>query len=272
MLLTLSRKFRLPFILFLTLALGVAELAHASSVAEVKARGKLLMLAFPHQESAFIRVKVEVDLKHFDGIDYEILEGFAKSLGVALEVHPVKPTFAALIPALLRGEGDVIGSSFSITPERREKVDFTTPYFAGRAVVVVPKGSPIHGVADLAGRTGSTVAGSSLEERMKQLGPVRFHYVDFTRWNYDALTEKEADFAVLDETSTWRLLPSYPDLDIAFALPGEDLYGFAVAPRSDLREALNLYLQAIQKNGALEKIVKKYLGDSAGSGVIGTKP
>src|SRR5262249_61561063 len=131
--------------------------------------------------------------------------------------------------------GDVIASSFSITPERKEKVDFTDPYFAVRTVVVVPKGSPLHTVADLAGKTGSTVKGSSLEERMKKLpGEVRFHYVDFTRWNYDALMEKEADFTLLDETSPWRLLPSYPDLQVAFALPGEDLYGFAVTPKSAL--------------------------------------
>jgi ABC-type amino acid transport substrate-binding protein len=261
----LSRKLR--FSSLLALLVLMPGLARASSVAEVKARGRLIVLSFPHQESAFIRVNVEVGLDHYDGIDYEILEGFAKSLGVKLQIHPVKPSFAQLVPALLRGEGDLIGSSFSITPERREKVDFSDPYFAGRTIVVVAKGSPIRGPADLAGKTGSTVAGSSREVRMKKLGDVRLHYVDFTRWNYDALMEKEADFTVLDETSTWRLLPSYPDLTAAFVLPEGDRYGFATAPRSDLRPALNRYLQKIKKNGRLESIVKKYLGQSAGSGM-----
>ncbi|HEV7517737.1 MAG TPA: transporter substrate-binding domain-containing protein [Thermoanaerobaculia bacterium] len=263
----LPRKRR--FVSFVALLLLAAGAARASSLAEVKTRGKLVVLSFPHQESPFIRVKAEVDLNHFDGIDYEILEGFAKSLGVALEIHPVKPSFAELVPALLRGEGDVVASSFSITPERRAKVDFSEPYFAVRTVVVVPKGSSIHAVADLAGKTGSTVRGSSLEERMKKLPGVRFHYVDFTRWNYDALMEKEADFALLDETSPWRLLPSYPDLQVAFALPDKDLYGFAVAPKSDLRPALDAYLATIKKDGKLDAIVKKYLGERAGSGVTG---
>jgi len=265
MLVTLLRKcspIGLVSLLFLT---GVS--AGASSLAEVKSHGKLVMLAFPHQESAFIRVKVEVDLQHYDGIDYEILEGFAQSLGVALEVHPVKPAFAELIPALLRGDGDVIGSSFSITPERQVKVDFSSPYFAGRTVVVVPRDSPIHGEADLAGKTGSTVPGSSLEERMKKLPGVRFHYVEFTRWNYDALKEKAADFTVVDESSAWRVLPAYPDLKGAFVLPGEDLYAFAVAPKSDLRPALDAYLATIKVNGRLDQIVKRYLGDKAGSGL-----
>jgi ABC-type amino acid transport substrate-binding protein len=262
-----SRNYR--FALFVSLALGfaaAASVASASTLAEVKARGKLVVLAFPHQESPFIRVKVEVDLNHYDGIDYEIAEGFAKSLGVALEIRPVKPSFAELVPALLRGEGDLIASSFSITPERREKVDFTAPYFVVRKVVVVPKGSPIHSVADLAGKTGSTVGGSSLEERMKTLPGVKLHYVDFTRWNYDALMEKEADFTLLDDTSALRLLPSYPDLTVAFALPDRDLYGFAVPPRSDLKAALNAYLAKIRKSGELDRIVKKYLGEKATAG------
>jgi len=258
------------FMLFVALLLGALGTARATSLSDVKARGKLVVLSFPHQESPFIRVKVEVDLDHYDGIDYEVLEGFAKSLGVRLEIHPVKPSFAELVPALLRGEGDVIASSFSITPERKEKVDFTDPYFAVRTVVVVPKGSSIHAVADLAGKTGSTVQGSSLEERMKKLpGEVRFHYVDFTRWNYDALMEKEADFTLLEETFVWRLLPVYPDLKVAFALPDKDVFGFAVAPRSDLRAALDAYLQQIKDNGELDAIVRKYLSDQAESGVTG---
>jgi ABC-type amino acid transport substrate-binding protein len=265
MLVTVLRK--CLFLGLVSLLLLSAVSAGAGSLAAVKARGKLVMLAFPHQESAFIRVKVEVDLQHYDGIDYEILEGFAQSLGVALEVHPVKPSFSDLVPALLRGDGDVIGSSFSITPERQAKVDFSAPYFAGRIVVVVPKDSPIHGEADLTGKTGATVRGSSLEERMKKLPGVRFHYVDFTRWNYDALMEKAADFTLVDESSAWRVLPAYPRLRMAFALPGKDLYGFAVAPKSDLRPALDAYLNTIKANGRLDQIVKRYLGDKAGSGV-----
>ncbi|HEV7515611.1 MAG TPA: transporter substrate-binding domain-containing protein, partial [Thermoanaerobaculia bacterium] len=238
---------------------------------EVKTRGKLVMLSFPDMESPFIRVDVDRGLGHFTGIDYDVLSGFAHSLGVPLEVRAVKPAFAELVPALLRGEGDVVASSFSITPERRAKVDFSEPYFGVRMVVVVPRDSPIRSVADLGGRTGSAVRGSSLEGAIKNLGEVKLHYVDFMRWNYDALMAKEADFTVLEEPFVWSLLGSYPDLKVAFALPGKDAYGFAVAPKSDLQAALDAYLAQIKGNGQLDGIVRKYLGDKAGSGVTGTK-
>ncbi|HEY6323664.1 MAG TPA: transporter substrate-binding domain-containing protein [Thermoanaerobaculia bacterium] len=234
-----------------------------SAVAAVKARGKLTMLCFPHQESPFIRVDVEIGIDQYDGIDYEIMTGFARSLGVTLEVHPVKPSFATLVPALLAGEGDVIASSFSITPERRQKVDFSRPYFAVHTVVLVRKDSHLASPADLAGKTAATVAGSSLEERIKELHPGRIHHVEFTRWNYDALSEQQADFTVLDDTSTLRLLPLYRDLKVAFQLPGVDDYAFAVAPGSDLREALDRFLDDLRRSGRLDKIIQFYLGPPA---------
>lgn len=234
-----------------------------SALAAVKARGKLIMLCFPHQESPFIRVDVEIGIDQYDGIDYEIMTGFARSLGVTLEVHPVKPSFATLVPALLAGEGDVIASSFSITPERRQKVDFSRPYFAVHTVVLERKDSHLASPADLAGKTAATVAGSSLEERIKELHPGRIHHVDFTRWNYDALSEQQADFTVLDDTSTLRLLPLYRDLKVAFQLPGVDDYAFAVAPGSDLREPLDRFLDDLRRSGRLDKIIQFYLGPPA---------
>jgi ABC-type amino acid transport substrate-binding protein len=242
---------------------AAATAAEAASLAQIKANGKLVMLCFPHQENPFIRVKTEVDLKHYEGIDYEVMEGFARHLGVALEVRPVKPSFAALVPALLAGQGDVIASSFTITPERRAVVNFSQPYFTVHTVVVTAADSPLRTAADLAGKTAATVRGSSQEERIQQLHPGTIHYVDFTRWNYDALDERSADFTVVDETSTWRLLRFYPHLKIAFELPGADSYGYAVAPGSDLRAALDGYLAEIRASGRLAELIRRYLGDRA---------
>src|SRR5262245_55964673 len=80
----------------------------ASDLEEVERRGVLTMLAFPHSTNEFIMVK---DGEYW-GLDHEILRTFAASRGLELKVQPV-PRFADLIPWLLAGKGDVIGSSFS---------------------------------------------------------------------------------------------------------------------------------------------------------------
>lgn len=229
------------------------------NLADVKARGKLIMLCFPHQKNLFIRTEVEVGLDHYEGIDYELMKGFAEFLGVELEVHPVKPSFESLIPELLKGRGDVIASSFSITEERKKQVDFSDPYYQVRTVVVVQTNSKITSMTDLEGKVASTVPGSSQEERMKSIQGIRFHHVDFTRWNYDVVSDGEADFTVVDETSALDVLSLYPDLKVAFALPGSDVYGYAVMPGSDLAQSLNQYLNKMKSSNQLEKIVQKYM-------------
>ncbi|HVR09854.1 MAG TPA: transporter substrate-binding domain-containing protein [Thermoanaerobaculia bacterium] len=235
----------------------------ASSLAEVKARGKLIVLCFPHQESPFIRVRAEVGLGHYDGVDYEVMEGFARSLAVALEVRPVKPSFNALLPALLRGDGDVIASEFSVTEERRKQVDFSVPYFTVHHLVVVPAGSAVRTPADLAGKRASTIVGSSNEEQTRALRPGSISYADFTRWSFDALNEGKADFTVQDEPSVWRLLKLYPNLKVALQLPGAEYYSYAVVPKSDLKPALDRYIEKLRRSGKLDEIIHRYLGQDA---------
>lgn len=232
----------------------------ATNLSDVKKRGKLIILCFPHQESIFIRTRVEVGLGHYDGIDYDLMKGFSEYLGVSLEVLPVKPSFAELIPALLAGKGDVIASSFSITAERKKQIDFSDPYFNLRVAVIVSKTSNITSVDGLTGKVGSAVKGGSQEEIMKTIEGLKdIHYVSFTRWNYDAISEGKADFTLVDEPSARTVLPEYPDLEVAFMLPGQDKYGFAITPGSDLREHLNRYLDEIKRSGKLEKVIQQYM-------------
>lgn len=254
------RKVLLPAVFLLLPALpGAAAPKPPRTLADVQAAGKLVMLCYPHQESAFIHVDVEKGLGHYGGIDYELMEGFARSLGVALEVRAVKPSFGELMPDLLAGKGDVIASSFSITPERNKKVAFSTPYFTLKRVVVARKESGFRSPADLAGKKGSTVKGSSLHERMKTLPGVQYQFEEFPRWNLDAVDTGKAAFTVVDDSGLRRLLPLYPGLEIAFELPEEDYYSFALMPGSQLLGALNVYINRIEESGELAAIVRRHL-------------
>src|SRR5215475_9695670 len=81
------------------LALLSPALALAGDLAQVKARGKLVMICFANQGDLFVSANLDAmrernlklaemrDADDFQGIDVEILKGFAKSLGVRLEIH-----------------------------------------------------------------------------------------------------------------------------------------------------------------------------------------
>lgn len=234
-------------------------------VGAIQKRGELVMIAFPHQLSTFVRTNLKLGptpklgtADHFIGIDVDIMAGFAAELGVKLMVRRVsEPSYAALIPDLLAGNGDVLASSLSITEERRKLVDFSIPYYHNYAVVVVPKDSTIESIADLQGKMAATVPGSSHEEYLRELGmsPDWFVPVSFRSECYYSLTDGQADYTVVDISSARRVLPTMEDLKVAFRLPEDDYYGFAVPPGSNLTESLNRYLEELKHSGRMEEIV-----------------
>src|SRR5262245_48143776 len=129
-------------ILILFLVLLTAAAADASSLEEVKARKKLVVLSYPHPYSAFVKEKSP---GQYEGVDVSILKTYANKLGVALEIQPVAD-LKDLIPGLLAGKGDVLASGFSITKEREKVIRFTEPYFPVVVMVVVKKDSAIDAI------------------------------------------------------------------------------------------------------------------------------
>lgn len=239
----------------MTLA-GWATGALASSAAEVRSRGTLVVLSFPHPKSEFIR---RLPDGGFEGLDYDLMRSFARTMGVELEILPTE-TFDRLIPDLLAGKGDVIASSFSITPGRRELVDFSEPYFPVLLMAVTRKGSPIASIADLQEGIGCVVAGSSQQERLDAMGVERHRFVERSSDCWNEVAEGRADFAVLDSTAVLTNLENHPTLQRAFDLPDRDEYGFAVAPGSDLRAELDRFLAQSRSQGFFYRLVERHFG------------
>jgi polar amino acid transport system substrate-binding protein len=226
------------------------------------------MLCFPHQDNTFISVNLAAGpmpkvggQKDFKGVDVDIMAGFARSLGVSLEIRPIGiPSYGELIPALLRGDGDVVASSFSMTVDRQKVVDFSDIYYNAYRVVVVRQDSTIASPADLSGKVGALLPGSSQIEDLKQLGVKvdNLHPADFPRDGYLSVREKEADYTVLDTPGATKLLREFPTLKAAFKLGGAQPFGFAFQRGSDLRAAVNRYLEKISGSGELTAIFVRH--------------
>lgn len=245
-------------------ALGQAP-AGPSDLQEVKQRGKLIMLCFPQQGSPFVHAMVdelgEKGLNVFGGTDVVLLRRFATELGVELEVRPVRPAIADMIPALLRREGDLVANALGVTEKRRKYVDFSVPYISAKEGLVVRKDSGFKSLADLKGKVASTMSGSSHEDVLLrlQIPELKVHYVDFSSENYEVVLEKKADFTILDADSAATAIAKVFDLkqnlEIVQILPEEAHYGIAVRPGSDLLPLLDAFLTKLKASGELEKIL-----------------
>ncbi|HCC37379.1 MAG TPA: amino acid ABC transporter substrate-binding protein [Treponema sp.] len=93
------------------------------------------------------------------GYDVELAKEAAKRIGVELVLQPID--WNAKEQELNTGEIDCIWNGFTITEERKQNLLFTPPYLKNAQVIVVKGDSPVNSLADLAGKTAGTQAGSS---------------------------------------------------------------------------------------------------------------
>jgi polar amino acid transport system substrate-binding protein len=107
------------------------------------------------------------------GLEVDLVEALARAMG--LEARLVVKPFAALLPALEKGEVDLVISGMTITPERNARVAFAGPYFiSGKSVLTRSK--KIANVESTAAlddpdRTYAALAGSTSERFVKDALP-----------------------------------------------------------------------------------------------------
>src|SRR5512135_2457378 len=149
-------------------ALAVGVPASAGGLEDARSRGRLL-------------VGVKTDFPPFGyldpsgkpaGFDVDVARYLAKALFEdegRLEAVPV--TSGSRIPFLYSGWIDMIVAGMTITPERRQVLEFSDPYFVSASLLLVPAGSRVRGVEDLAGKTVAVVKGSIQENDLARLAP-----------------------------------------------------------------------------------------------------
>lgn len=145
------------------LGLGLASgAAHAAdgSLDKIKARDKLIVGVFTDKPPFGY-----VDEKgNYVGFDTDLGRRFAKDLlGDENKVEFVAVEPASRIPFLQSDKVDLILANMTVTPERRQVVDFTNPNLRVAVQVLVPQGSPAKQLDDLASKTLIVTTGTTAD-------------------------------------------------------------------------------------------------------------
>src|ERR1041385_330922 len=96
---------------------------------EIRKRGELTVLA-PYNSTTYFIYQGEPL-----GYEYELLQGFAKALGVTLKMIVVTDP-KSLLPLLNSGEGDIAAARLIPTPDSQSSVSFTQALYHTKPVVV----------------------------------------------------------------------------------------------------------------------------------------
>lgn len=270
-------------LLFLSLALLVAceqERKEYGSYApkfcrdfdEIIASGKLTALTDLSSTSYFVYRGDPM------GFEYELLERFAKHIGVRLEVRVVED-LDNIIRKLNKGKGDVIAANFTVTGDRKERVAFSEPVMDTRQVLIqrLPKDAYkltraqldkvlVRDPSQLANRTVHVRKESSFYHRLKNLMRETGENIDLEPAG-DVSTEKliemvstgEIEFTVADENVARLNAGYYRNIDIRTPLSLEQHVAWAVRPSStDLLDSINTWLNGMRSTGDFAHIHMKY--------------
>jgi ABC-type amino acid transport substrate-binding protein len=197
------------------------------------------------------------------GIEYEILEYFAKSRDAELSVEWVT-SFPSLLERIGKGEADVAAGTITITPEREARVDFTTGYFPVQVVLVEPLSATTTSLVELAGSRVGAFAQTTASEALEAVDGIEVVTGSGIEGLLDGVVSGEFRAAAADSSAVIPVLEDYPSLKISLTLSEEEDFGFALPTGSPLREPLNDTISKLKQSGIYFRLIGEHMGERAG--------
>ncbi|MDI9413549.1 MAG: basic amino acid ABC transporter substrate-binding protein [Bacillota bacterium] len=200
------------------------------------------------------------------GFDMDLIRAVGNALEMDVKIDNI--SWDGLIPALLNNNYDVVIAGVTITEERKDSVNFTTPYFESVLTIVTKdNANNITSLDDLTGKIAavqlSTTGDFEAEDLMDEgvLKTVsRFYTVAEAM---QAVIIGVADVVIVDLPVAKAYLDANPNAPLKHVGPvaDDEYYGMAVNKRNtDLLEKLNLALEQLHQDGTYDKIYQKWFG------------
>jgi len=193
------------------------------------------------------------------GIDAEIAAKIAEKIGMELEI--VDTEFGSIIAGVQSGKYDIGMAGMTVTDERKESVNFTSSYATGIQSIIVPEGSAIATLDDLAGKkigvqqdtTGHIYAADEFGD-------------DFvTPFNKGtdavaALVAGKVDCVIIDNQPAKSFVEVNEGLVILDTDYAVEDYAIAIAKENtELLEKVNGALEELIADGTVKTIIDKYI-------------
>ena len=230
-----------------------AASAAATELTTVEA-GKLTMAT----NAAFPPYEMTTDAGEFEGIDIETAQAIADKLGLELQIDDMD--FDAALLSVQQGKADIVMAGVTVTDERKAVMDFSDSYATGIQSVIVPEGSDIASVDDLAGKKIGTQRGTTgYIYCSDDFGDENVVAYDDGLTAVQALNNGQVDAVVIDNAPAKEYVAANPGLKVLETSYAEEDYAIGMAKGSALEDAVNKALEELKADGTLQAIVDKYI-------------
>ncbi|MDX3904843.1 MAG: ABC transporter substrate-binding protein [Pigmentiphaga sp.] len=192
------------------------------------------------------------------GFDIDLGNEVAKRLGVQAKWEKID--FSGLLPALSSKRVDMLITAMTWTPERAQRITFSTPYYNSGIAGAYKPGNPVKTPADLAGKTVAVQIGSAGERFVRELGTAKqvktyndfllaFADVEAGRADVVVNTLPVVRYNALRRTSGLEVSPTWDKRDVGINTRMED---------QRLLQAINAVLADLEREGFLKQLDDKW--------------
>ena len=200
-------------------------------------------------------VRIDGSKEYAYGYDVMMAKLVAEKLG--RELHIVKLDWDSLVPAVQSGTVDCVIAGQSITSERLQMVDFTTPYYYASVVTLVNKDgkyADAKGLNDLAGATATSQLGTIWYDKCLPQIPQGniLAAQESAPAMLVALNSKRVDLVCTDMPTAQAAVIAYPNMKILDFTGTSDDYQVS-------QEDINIGISVSKKNTELKNEINEVL-------------
>jgi polar amino acid transport system substrate-binding protein len=252
----------------LAVALGLAGSAAAQpdTLEKIKSSGTLVIgtrtgsppFAYVNKDNQWVGFSIDL-------VEMVIKPDIEKAVGKSIKVEKKESTPPTRIPLLTSNAVDLIAETMTDTPQRRESVDFSLTFFYTGAQFLVKKGSPIHGINDIAGKRIASQQASTNAKILREKYPqAQLREFPDQPAAFQALAQGQVDAYTNDGIQLAGLkakAPNPADWEVVGDFYSEEPYGMAMRKGdAKFKAVVDAALKKAFESGKYFELYDKWFG------------
>ncbi len=213
-------------------------------------------------EAAYAPFEYQDEQGKINGFDAELIQALADQMGMELDLQHFP--WDSHDDIVNNGTVDAVISSVTITEERKQKMDFSDPYFESFQSIAIRNGSTIKGKNDLVGKVVGVQAdttGQTAAEAIKGVKEVRKFpgTIDALK----SLGKGQIDAVVADFPVASNYIKNNPAAGLVLVNDNfeKEYYGIKIKKgNAKLLSKINEALAQVKKSGSYDEIYQRYFG------------
>ena len=192
------------------------------------------------------------------GIDAEIAQAIADEVGAELVIEDM--AFDSVLASVQTGKADMGIAGLTVTEDRLQNVDFSTPYATAAQVIIVKEGSAIASPDDLAGKNIGVQLGTTGDIYADDIEDANVERYNKGFEAVQALLQDKVDAVIIDNEPAKVFVEQNEGIKIVDEAFTYEEYAIAVKKgNTELLDQINAAIKKLQDSGKLQEIVDKYI-------------